>query len=108
MYALYVMYMRIPIFIGEIENILLRSYYNRCFFFSIFYWKLRSMYFFEQHVTNRINCSCNSNVQCILIVEIQKLDLFLASWNFFYTFLDTDDIFFTTSDMEDILIKIPV
>lgn len=33
MYALYVMYMRIPIFIGEIENILLRSYYNRCFFF---------------------------------------------------------------------------
>lgn len=50
MYALYVMYMRIPIFIGEIENILLRSYYNRCFFFSIFYWKLRSMYFFEQHV----------------------------------------------------------
>lgn len=104
MYALYVMYMRIPIFIGEIENILLRSYYNRCFFF---YWKLRSMYFFEQHVTNRINCSCNSNVQCILIVEIQKLDLFLASWRRIF-FLDTDDIFFTTSDMEDILIKIPV
>lgn len=65
------------------------------------------MYFFEQHVNESNKLSCNSNVQCILIVGIQKLDLFLASWRRIF-FLDTDDIFFTTSDMEDILVKIPV